>query len=249
MSGHNKWSSIKHKKAAVDAKRGKIFTRLIREITISAKEGGGDPEGNARLRTAINAARAANMPSKNIENAIKRGTGELEGAQFVEVIYEGYGPGGVAIIVHTSTDNTNRTASEVRHAFSKHNGNLGAMGCVSYLFHRKGIIQIEAAKTTEDKLMEIVLDAGAEDIQLDGDTFTVTTQPSDLEKVREAIQKAGIEIMSAESKLIPQTTTRVEAKEAEQCLRLLAHLDDLDDVSSVSANFEMDDAILERFAQ
>ncbi|MCX7045039.1 MAG: YebC/PmpR family DNA-binding transcriptional regulator [Candidatus Sumerlaeota bacterium] len=247
MSGHNKWSTIKHKKAAVDAKRGRIFTRIIREISIAAKESGGDPNTNPRLRTAISAARAANMPAKNIENAIKKGTGELPGVSYTEVTYEGYGPGGVAIIVHTSTDNTNRTAAEVRHAFAKHNGNLGAIGCVSYLFERKGAIEIEAGKTTEDKLMEIALDAGAEDIESSEDGFSVKTAPADLEKVRAAIAGAGIEIVSAESKLIPKTTTRVEGRQAEQCLKLIAFLDDMDDVQEVAANFDMPDEILEKF--
>ena len=245
MSGHNKWSSIKHKKAAVDAKRGKIFTRFIREITIAAREGGGDPDGNPRLRTAIASARGANMPSKNIENAILKGTGELPGAVYTEATYEGYGPGGVAIIVHTSTDNMNRTASDVRHAFTKHGGNLGAIGCVSYLFDRKGVIQIPATATTEEQLMDVALEAGAEDIEEEDGVFVVKTDPSDLDAVRAAIDQAGIEIESCEKTMIPQTTTKVEGKEATRCLKLLQHLDDLDDVDSVSANLDIDEADME----
>lgn len=248
MSGHSKWSSIKHKKASVDAKRGKIFTRLIREITIAAKSGGGDPDGNPRLRTAIAAARSANMPSKNIDNGIKKGTGEIPGISYEEVTFEGYAPGGVAVMVECSTDNNNRTTAEVRHAFTKLNGNLGQNGCVSYLFDRKGVVVIAADKTTEDDLMEAALDAGAEDIEGDEEAFTVTTAPNDLDAVREAIDAAGIEISEAEIRMIPQNTVHVEGKEAEQCLRLLTMLDELDDVLKVSANFAADDDVFENFA-
>lgn len=246
MSGHSKWHSIRHKKAAVDAKRGRIFTRLIREITIAAKMGGGDPDANPRLRTAVAAGRAANMPAKNIDNAIKKGTGEIPGVSFEEVEYEGYAPGGVAVIVETSTDNKNRTTAEVRHAFSKHNGNLGAVGCVSWMFDRKGVIQIDAARTTEEKLMEVALEAGAEDIESDEDGFTVLTDPNELETVREAIVNADIEVDAAEARLVPQNTVKVEGKEAEQCLRLLNALEELDDVQKVSANFDIEDELIEQ---
>jgi YebC/PmpR family DNA-binding regulatory protein len=249
MSGHNRWSSIKHKKAATDAKRGQLFTRIIREMTIAAKEGGGDINANSRLRTAAAAARAANMPTKNIDNAIKRGTGEIPGMEYVELTYEGYAPGGVAVIVNCSTDNTNRTAAEVRHVFTKYNGNLGAMGCVAWMFERKGVITIEAGKTTEDQLMEVALEAGAEDIESDGEMFTVTTSASNLEPVREAIEKAGIEMVSAESSLVPQNTVRVEGREAESCMKLLSKIEELDDVTNVAANFDIDDEVIEKFSE
>lgn len=247
MSGHSKWHSIKHKKAAQDAKRGKIFTRIIRELTIAAKLGGGDPEANPRLRTAIAAAKDVNMPMKNIENAIKRGTGEIEGASYEEVVYEGYGPGGVAILVEATTDNRNRTTAEIRHLFSKYNGSLGAVGCVSYLFSKKGSITVKGENVDEDKLLEAALEAGAEDVKSDDGNFTVLTAPNDVQSVRERLESAGFVVERAEVLQIPSTTKRVEGRDAETLLKLLDALEDHDDVQSVSSNFEMSDELIEQF--
>jgi len=248
MSGHSKWHSIKHKKAAADAKRGKIFTRLIRELTVAARTGGGNPDANARLRQAITAARAANMPMKNIENAVKRGTGEVEGAVFEEVLYEGYGPGGVALCIQSVTDNKNRTSSEIRHILTRHGGNLGEVGCVTWMFEKKGQILVNADQSLEDKLMEVVINAGGEDVLNTGDGFTVTTAPSDFEVVRDAIQAAGFEIISAEVRQVPNSTKRLEGRDAERMLRLMEALEDHDDVQSVAANFDIDDALIEQLA-
>lgn len=247
MSGHSKWHSIKHKKAAADAKRGKIFTRIIRELTIAAKMGGGDVNGNPRLRTAVAAAKDVNMPWKNIENAIKKGTGEIEGAMYEEVAYEGYGPGGVAILVDGTTDNRNRTASEIRHIFSKYNGSLGAVGSVSYLFTKKGVITVPAAGTDEDALLEAGLEAGAEDVRNEGESFQILTGPNDLQDVREKLEAAGVKVESAEVINIPSTTKRVEGKDAETLLKLLSALEDNDDVNNVSANFDISDELIEQF--
>ncbi len=247
MSGHSKWHSIKHKKAAVDAKRGKIFTRIIREITIAARLGGGDPESNPRLRTAIAAARDVNMPMKNIENAIKRGTGEIEGATYEEVVYEGYGPGGVAIMVEATTDNRNRTTAEIRHLFSKYNGSLGAVGCVSYLFSKKGIITVNKESIEEDRLLEAALEAGAEDVKTEDEGYQVITDQGQLQVVREGLEKAGVKVERAEVVNIPSTTKRVEGRDAETLLKLLDALEEHDDVQSVSSNFEMSDELLEQF--
>jgi YebC/PmpR family DNA-binding regulatory protein len=247
MSGHSKWHSIKHKKAAADAKRGKVFTRVIRELTIAAKMGGGDPSGNPRLRTAIAAAKEVNMPWKNIESAIKKGTGELEGATYEEITYEGYGPGGVAIMVDCTTDNRNRTAAEIRHLFSKANGNLGAVGSVSYLFEKQGIISVAGEGTDEDKLMETALEAGADDIKPEDGQFTVTTSPNNFNEIRETIENAGFKIEGAEITNVPNMTKAVEGKEAEQVLKLLGQLEDHDDVQNVSANFDISDELIEQF--
>lgn len=247
MSGHSKWHSIKHKKAAADAKRGKIFTRIIRELTIAAKMGGGEVNGNPRLRTAVAAAKDVNMPWKNIENAIKKGTGEIEGAMYEEVAYEGYGPGGVAILVDGTTDNRNRTASEIRHIFSKYNGSLGAVGSVSYLFTKKGVITVPAAGTDEDALLEAGLEAGAEDVKNEGESFQILTGPNDLQDVREKLEAAGVKVESAEVINIPSTTKRVEGKDAETLLKLLSALEDNDDVNNVSANFDISDELIEQF--
>lgn len=248
MSGHSKWHSIKHKKAAIDAKRGKIFTRLIRELTVAARNGGGNPDSNARLRQAITAARAANMPLKNIEGAIKRGTGELEGTVYEEVTYEGYGPGGVALCINTMTDNKNRTAGEIRHMLTKYGGNLGEVGCVTWMFEKKGQIIVSGDPSLEDKLMEAVLEAGGEDVFNTGDAFTVTTSPADFEAVRDAVQKAGFTVESAEVRPVPNATKRLEGKEAERMLKLMDVLEDHDDVQSVAANFDVDDALIEQFS-
>ena len=248
MSGHSKWHSIRHKKAAVDAKRGRVFTRLIRELTISARIGGGNPDSNPRLRTAIQAARGANMPSKNIDNAIKRGTGELEGVVYEEITYEGYGPGGVALCIQAMTDNKNRTSSEIRHILTKHSGSLGEVGCVTWMFEKKGQVLVNADPSLEDKLLEVILEVGGEDLVSDGATFTVTTAPADLEPVRDAIREAGFEIASAEVRPVPNTTKHLEDKEAERMLRLMEALEDQDDVQSVAANFDIDDALIEQMS-
>ncbi len=240
MSGHSKWATIKHKKGALDAKRGKIFTRLIKEITIAAKSGGGDPDGNPRLRTAIVAAKAENMPADNIKRAIQRGTGELEGVNYEEISFEGYGPGGVAIIVEVTTDNRNRAVSEIRHAFSKNNGNLGETGSVGYLFAKKGLIVIPKRGVDEDKLTEIVLDAGAEDLTDDGDGWQITSSPKDFEAVRDAVKAAGFTPELAEVTMVASTYQKLEGPQASAMLRLLETLEDLDDTQNVYSNFDMD---------
>ncbi|GAB6077026.1 YebC/PmpR family DNA-binding transcriptional regulator [Desulfurobacterium crinifex] len=244
MAGHSKWANIKHRKAAQDAKRGKIYTKLAREITVAAREGGGDPEFNPRLRAAIEKAKKFNMPKENIERAIKRGTGEIAGETYEEVTYEGYGPGGVAIIVKCLTDNRNRTASEVRHAFSKHGGNLGTSGCVSWMFERKGVITVPAEKYDEDTVMMAAIEAGADDVVKEDGQFVIYTQPQDLEDVRKAVLDAGIEIEEAKLDLIPQNTTRVEGETALKVLKLLEVLEDLDDVQEVYSNFDMPEEVM-----
>ena len=242
MSGHSKWSSIKHKKAARDQKRGKIFTKLIKEITIAARLGGsGDPNANPRLRTAIAAAKAQSMPNDNIDRAIKKGTGELGGAALEEVIYEGYGPGGVAVMAEVFTDNRNRTVAELRFIFSRHGGNLGESNCVGWMFKKRGVITIEKSAADEDKLMEIALDAGADDVQSDSDTFQVMTTPDKFSAVRDAIEKAGIAIAHAETTLVPENTVSISGHTAEQVLKMIEELEDHDDVQSVSSNFDISD--------
>ncbi len=245
MSGHSKWHTIKHKKGALDAKRGKIFTKLIKEITIAARSGGGDVSGNARLRKAVSDAKGSNMPNDTIDKAIKRGTGELEGVSYDEITYEGYGPGGVAVLVNTTTDNRNRTVAEIRHAFSKNGGNMGESNSVSWMFNRKGQIVIDAAQKSEDEMMEIALEAGAEDVSSDADTHQILTSPEDFHAVLEAIKAKGIEPMSAELAMIPQNTIKLEGADASKMLKLYEALDDHDDVQSVYANFEIDDAELD----
>ena len=237
MSGHSKWATIKHKKAATDAKRGKVFTRLIKEITIAARNGG-DPDGNPRLRTAILAAKAVSMPSDNIKKAVMRGTGELEGGQIEEVTFEGYGPGGASVLVMVATDNRNRTVSEIRHAFSKQGGNLGEQGSVSWKFERKSQIIIEKEKIAEDALMGLALDAGAEDIRDEGDSWEVISDPNSHEAVLNAIQKAGIETASAEVGMIPKNVMELEGKNAAGMIRLLEVLEDHDDVQNVYSDFD-----------
>jgi YebC/PmpR family DNA-binding regulatory protein len=242
MSGHSKWATIKHKKGALDAKRGKIFTRLIKEIMVAAKAGGGDPDGNPRLRSAILAAKAENMPNDNIQRAIKRGTGEIEGASYEDITFEGYGPGGVAIIVEVLTDNRNRAVSEIRHAFSKNGGNLGETGSVGYMFSKKGVIVVAKAAASEDKLTEIVLEAGADDLNDDGDYWEILTSPKDFEAVRDAVKGAKIETESAEVTMVPSTYQKLEGTQASAMMRLLETLEDLDDTQNVYSNFEMDEA-------
>ena len=243
MSGHSKWATIKHKKGALDAKRGKIFTRLIKEITIAAKTGGGgDPDGNPRLRTAIAAAKAENMPADNIKRAIQRGTGELEGVSYEEITYEGYGPGGVAIIVEVLTDNKNRAVSEVRHAFSKNGGNLGAEGAVSWMFTKKGVVTIAKSAANEDKLTEIVLEAGAEDLNDEGENWEILCDPKDFDAVTEALKGAKIAPEHAEVTKIASTYTKLEGAQANAMIRLLEAIEDLDDTQNVYSNFDMDEA-------
>jgi YebC/PmpR family DNA-binding regulatory protein len=247
MSGHNKWSTIKHKKGRADAKRGKIFTKIIREITVSAREGGGEPDSNPRLRAAVADAKAANMPADNIKRAIQRGTGELPGVSYEEVQYEGYGPGGVAVLLQTMTDNRNRTTPEIRHLFAKHNGNLGENGCVSWLFTRKGQILVARADgLDEDTLMELALEAGAEDLDTDDeDFFRVTTAPEELHAVKERLEAGGIAVDTAEFDMEPSTTQLVEGKQARQMLRLMEAFEDHDDVQNVWANFDVGDEDLD----
>jgi YebC/PmpR family DNA-binding regulatory protein len=241
MSGHSKWATIKHKKGALDAKRGKIFTRLIKEITIAAKFGGGDPDGNPRLRGAIVAAKAENMPADNIKRAIQKGTGELEGASYEEMTYEGYGPGGVAILVDVLTDNKNRAASEIRHSFSKNGGNLGAPGSVSHMFSKKGVIVVAKDAANEDKLTEIVLEAGADDLTDEGETWEVLTSPKDYDAVMAALTTAKIKPEHAEITMVASTYTKLEGAPAASMMRLLEAIDDLDDTQNVYSNFDMDE--------
>lgn len=249
MSGHSKWSTIKHKKSAQDAKRGKVFTKLIKEITVAARLGGGDQEGNPRLRAAILAAKAENMPKDNIERAIKKGTGELEGTNYEETNYEGYGPGGVAILVDILTDNRNRAASEVRFVFSKNGGSLGAAGCVAWMFSTRGTIVFNKDKVNEDDLMEVALEAGAEDVRDEGDQFEVITSPADFETVKAAFEQHQMEFELAEISKVPQNVVKVEdEKQAQQLLKLMEALDDCDDVQDAYANFDIPDEILNAIA-
>jgi YebC/PmpR family DNA-binding regulatory protein len=247
MSGHSKWATIKHKKAALDAKRGKVFTRIIKEIMIAARSGG-DPDANPRLRTAVAAAKAVSMPNDNIKRAIMRGTGELEGGQIDEVMYEGYGPGGAAIIVEVATDNKNRTVSEIRHIFSKNNGNMGEVGSVAWMFERKGQIIIEKEKAAEDDLMNLVLDAGADDLRGDDETWEVLTPVETFQGVQDAIEKAGIATVSSAVAMIPKNTIQVEGNNARQLLKLTELLEEHDDVQNVYSNFDIDEKEMEALA-
>ena len=248
MSGHSKWSTIKHKKAAKDAKRGKIFTKLIKEITVAARMGGGDVNANPRLRTAVTTARAQSMPTDNIERAIKKGTGELEGVTYEEVQYEGYGPAGVAIMLQILTDNRNRTVAEIRNLFGKNGGNLGENGCVGWMFSKKGIITVDKSAVAEDKLFEVALEAGADDIADAGEAFEVTTPPDALEDVKTALDTAGIATMSAEVTMVAQNTITVRGDDAEQTIKLLEALEDHDDVQKVSANADIPQEEVERLS-
>jgi len=245
MSGHSKWSSIKHKKGAADAKRGKIFTKLIKEITVAARMGGGDPDGNPRLRSAIAAAKAENMPKENIERGIKKGTGELEGVSYEEANYEGYGPGGVAVLVDCLTDNKNRSVADIKHLFERHGGNLGEPGCVAWMFEQKGLMVFEKDTVDEEELFDLALEAGAEDVREEETEFEVITEPSDLESVKQAIDNAGLSYTLAEVTKIPKNTVKVEGKKAQQALNLMQSLEDHDDVSHVYANFDISDDVME----
>ena len=249
MSGHSKWSSIKHKKGAADAKRGKIFTKITKEITLAARLGGGDIEGNSRLRQAIAAAKAENMPKDNIEKAIKKGTGDLDGgAVYEEVVYEGYGPGGVAVLVEVMTDNKNRTVSDIRHIFSKHGGNLGENGCVAWIFEKKGSIIISKDAIGEDRLMELALEAGAEDVKEQESEYEVLTDPCSFEDVKSAMDEAGVPYILAEISMVPQNTVSLEEGTAGQMLRLMEKMEDNDDVQHVYANFDISDDIMEKLS-
>jgi len=241
MSGHSKWSTIKHKKGATDAKRGKLFTKLIKEITVAARMGGGDPESNPRLRHALNSARSQNMPKDTSDRAVKKGTGELEGVNYEEILYEGYGPGGVAVLVECLTDNRNRTIAEVRHAFGKAGGNVGTDGCVAWMFDKKGLITVSKEESDEETLMELALDAGAEDIIEETDSFDIITDPSDFDAVQEAIDAAEIKYELAEITMIPQNLTKVEGKEAEQMIKFMEVLDDSDDIQNFYCNADIPD--------
>ncbi len=242
MSGHSKWHTIKHKKGALDAKRGKVFTKLIKEITVAARSGGGDEAANARLRKAVSDAKAANMPNETIDRAVKRGTGDLEGVNYEEITYEGYGIGGVAILIETMTDNRNRTVAELRHLFSKNGGNLGEAGSVAWIFDKKGYIVVDKAVKSEEELFEIALEAGAEDMQEDGDSFEILTAPESFEAVSEAVKSAGIEPQAAEVSMIPQNYIHLEGTEAAQMLKLYEAIEDHDDVQNVYANFDIDES-------
>lgn len=244
MSGHSKWSTIKHKKGAADAKRGKIFTKLIKEITVAARMGGGDPEANPRLRRAIIEAKGQNMPKDNLERAIKKGTGEMEGVQYEEINYEGYGPGGVAVLVECLTDNKNRTIADVRYIFSKAGGNIGTDGCVAWMFDKKGLVSVDKSNANEDLLMEIAIEAGAEDVKDEGDCFEVITDPADFETVKAAIDAASIKYQVAEITMIPQNQTRVEGKDAEQMIKFMEALDDCDDIQKFYSNAEIPDEVM-----
>jgi YebC/PmpR family DNA-binding regulatory protein len=245
MSGHSKWATIKRKKGKADAERGRLFTRLIRELTLAARQGGGNPEGNARLRSAIAAAKDANMPADNIDRAVKKGTGELPGVSYEEVTYEGYGPGGVAILVETVTDNKNRTTSEIRHLFTRHAGNLGSVGSVAWVFEKRGLIVVDCSACDEDTLFSVALEAGADDIKQEDSTFWVLTSPSNYDGVKRVLENRKIPLVSASLTKIPQSTVRLEGKEAEQLLRLMESIEEHDDVQNVYANFDIPDEVME----
>ncbi len=246
MSGHSKWATTKHKKAAIDSKRGKIFTKVIKEITVAARVGGGDPDGNARLRTVIQKAKEANMPADNIKKAIQKGTGELPGVSYEEAVFEGYGTGGVAILVSIMTDNRNRTVPEIRHMFSKHGGNMGEAGCVSWMFDKKGYIVVEGGKVDEEKLMSLIVEAGAEDMRRDGDNFEVITAPGDIETVKKAIEDGGITTALSEVTMLPQNYMELDDRSAMQVLKLIEALEDHDDVQNVYSNLNVRDEVLEK---
>jgi len=242
MSGHSKWATIKHKKGAADARRGKIFTKLIKEITVAARIGGGDPDANPRLRTAVLAAKAENMPADNIKRAIQKGTGELPGATYEEVVYEGYGPGGVAMMLEVATDNRNRTLAEIRHIFSKHGGNLGENGCVSWMFQKKGYVVVEKGKVDESSLLELVTEAGADDMAEDGSNWEIFSTPGNFHQVVDRLKFANISPAAAEVSMIPQSYVKLSGKEASQMLRLAEELEDHEDVQHVYANFDVEEA-------
>lgn len=248
MSGHSKWHSIKYKKAAQDAKRGKIFTKIIRELSVAARMGGGDPDTNPRLRKAVSDAKGVNMPADNIKRAIMKGTGELEGVTYEEITYEGYGPGGVAIFLEILTDNRNRTVSELRRIFSKNGGNIGESGCVAWMFSRKGYLVVEKSKASEDDILDVILEAGAEDLREDGSNYEIFTPPDKYEVVVEALENSNIEIAASNLGQIPQNYVKLEGKQAQQLLRLMEELEDHDDVQNVWANFDIDEEEIAKYS-
>jgi YebC/PmpR family DNA-binding regulatory protein len=245
MSGHSRWSQIKRKKGKTDVQRGKLFSKILREITVAARNGGGDPKGNLRLKAAMEAARAANMPADNVKRAVQKGTGELPGEQYEEITYEGYGPGGVAILVRTLTDNKNRTGPEIRRVFEKNEGRMGTAGCVAWMFERRGLILVDADKVKEDDLLEKALDAGAADVKLVEKVFEITTAPDEMEAVRQALERQGMPVLEAKVDMVPQSTVRVEGKDAAAVLRLIEALEEQDDVQSVYANYDIADEVLD----
>ncbi len=249
MSGHSKWATIKHKKGAADARRGKLFTKLIKEIAVAARIGGGDPGSNSRLRTAIADAKAVNMPADNIKRAIQRGTGELPGAQYEEVVYEGYGPSGVALMLEITTDNRNRTLADIRHILSKHGGNLGETGCVTWMFSKRGYVVVEKSKIGEETLLELVTEAGAEDMKDDGENWEIFSPPENFQQVVDALNQGGAAPSAAEVSMIPQTYVKLSGKPAEHMLRLMEELDEHDDVQHVHANFDIEAAELQSLTQ
>ena len=248
MSGHSKWATIKHKKAAVDARRGKVFTKLIRELTSAARMGGGDIESNPRLRTAVAAAKGSNMPGDTIQRAIKKGTGELPGEVYEEITYEGYGAGGVAVLVEVLTDNKNRTVAEIRHIFAKHGGNMGETGCVAWMFDRKGLMTLSSDQIDEDSLLELMLEAGGDDVKTEPDVYEIVTAPEAFEDVRSALEQKGLTMDVAEITMLPQNTVPIEGKQAEQVLKLMAALADQDDVRKAHANFDISDEVMAALA-
>ncbi len=248
MSGHSKWATIKHKKAAIDAKRGKAFTKIIKEITVAARMSGGDPDTNPRLRLALSNAKSVNMPSDNIKRAIMKGTGELPGQVIEEIVYEGYGPGGAALYIEVMTDNKNRTVAEIRHILSRHNGNLGSVNSVSWKFERKGVILIDAKQTDEESLLALILDAGGDDLSLEGSQYQVTCDPNDLENVRKAITDTGIAIESAEITMLPKTTVKLDGKDAEQILKMMERLEEHEDVQNVYSDFDISEELMEKLS-
>ncbi len=245
MSGHSRWSQIKRKKGKADVQRGKLFSKILREITVAARNGGGDPKANMRLKAAIESAKEANMPQDNIKRAVQKGTGELPGEQYEEITYEGYAPGGVAVMVHVLTDNRNRTGPEIRHTFEKYGGNMGASGAVAWMFERTGMIQVDAEKISEDALLDRALEAGATDLKRVEKVFEITTAPAQMEAVREALQKASVPVLEGQVTYVPQSTVRVEGKDATSVVRLIEALEELDDVQSVYANYDIPDDVLE----
>ena len=245
MSGHSKWHTIKHKKGALDAKRGKLFTKIIREMTIAARLGGGDPDSNPRLRTAVDKAKASNMPADNIKRAIQKGTGELPGESYEEITYEGYGPGGVAVLIQVLTDNKNRTGPELRHTFEKNSGRMGTMGCVAWMFDRRGVVQVDAERIKEDDLLEKALDAGAVDVKRVEKAFEITTAADEMEAVRSVLEGQGVPVLEAAAAMIPQSTVRVEGKDAAALLRLIEALEEQDDVQAVYSNYDIPDEVLD----
>ncbi len=248
MSGHSKWATIKRKKAAADSARGRLFTKLIRELSIAAREGGGDPEANPRLRMAVTTAKSNNMPAENIKRAIQRGTGELPGTSYEQVVYEGYGPAGIAVLIEVVTDNKNRTVSEIRHALERYGGKMGDLGSVAWTFHRRGVLTAPKNGLDEEKILTIALEAGAEDLKSDEDYFEITTLPENFESVKKALEESNIKIESAEVQMVPQTTIRIEGKVAEQVLKLMEALEEHDDVQHVFSNFDIDDKVMAAFS-